>query len=569
MLTPVSLLGTFSRQVTGDLELTGNLVVSGTITAGSAAVQVTTAAGYLDASKLAIASQAVGDLLVADSATSFTRLADVAAGSYLRSGGAGVAPVWSTLTLPNAATTGDLLVATGTNTIGSLPAVASGAVLASAGVGTAPVWSATPTLTSLTLGANGLVVGTNQLVVSGGFVGIGTAAPISRLTIDLMPDADVRLLMRNGGWVTGVLESTAFLALSASEDIIFVSRWLGETIRIVGMTGNMGIGAFQPAGALEVARVGSVTSIVASHSDTATDIATLDLRKSRGSVVVPAAATSGDAIGAVDFSAYDGLIYRNAASIRSTIETLSGSNVDGMLSLFTAANSGLTERMRITSAGNVGIGVVNFGASAAKVLGLGSGTAPTTSPADAGQVYVTDVGGAAGQAGFHFRDEAGFVTVIGMGSMFLSQRTSDPSGFGVDRAGIFAKDVAGTAELFGIDEAGNVLQLTPHPASFMQKLTPKPLTWVEKMFAKVFPSLYTPHPFPWVYHAENPYIGKRIFVDMAGVVSAVERLTGKQFTYIEDIPLRHWTSDKDIPAWMVERGAHRKVGTHKCDVCGC
>ena len=38
--------------------------------------------------------------------------------------------------------------------------------------------------------------------------------------------------------------------------------------------------------------------------------------------------------------------------------------------------------------GNVGIGVTTFGTSAAKVLGLGNATAPTTSPAGMGQLYV-------------------------------------------------------------------------------------------------------------------------------------------------------------------------------------
>lgn len=44
-----------------------------------------------------IASQATGDLLYASSATAWARLADVATGSVLKSGGIGVAPAWSTL----------------------------------------------------------------------------------------------------------------------------------------------------------------------------------------------------------------------------------------------------------------------------------------------------------------------------------------------------------------------------------------------------------------------------------------------------------------------------------------
>jgi hypothetical protein len=55
--------------------------------------------------------------------------------------------------------------------------------------------------------------------------------------------------------------------------------------------------------------------------------------------------------------------------------------------------------------GNVGVGVSTFGTSAAKVLGLANATAPTTSPAGMGQLYV--------EAGaLKFRGSGGTVTTI-------------------------------------------------------------------------------------------------------------------------------------------------------------
>ena len=48
----------------------------------------------------------VGDLIQGGSSGTPARLADVAVGSYLRSGGAAASVLWSTLTLPNSATTG-------------------------------------------------------------------------------------------------------------------------------------------------------------------------------------------------------------------------------------------------------------------------------------------------------------------------------------------------------------------------------------------------------------------------------------------------------------------------------
>jgi hypothetical protein len=65
-----------------------------------------------------IGSYAVGDLLYADTTTTLAKLAGVAAGSYLRSGGISAAPVWSTLILPNACAINQIPYATSANTIG-------------------------------------------------------------------------------------------------------------------------------------------------------------------------------------------------------------------------------------------------------------------------------------------------------------------------------------------------------------------------------------------------------------------------------------------------------------------
>jgi hypothetical protein len=66
-------------------------------------------------------SYTVGDMLYSNSTNNLAKLADVAAGSYLRSGGVGAAPVWSTPTLPNTAATGKVMVGNGTNWVESTP----------------------------------------------------------------------------------------------------------------------------------------------------------------------------------------------------------------------------------------------------------------------------------------------------------------------------------------------------------------------------------------------------------------------------------------------------------------
>lgn len=106
-----------------------------------------------------------GDLLYASGASALSKLASVAAGSFLRSGGAGAAPAWSTTTWPNSATTGDLVYASGSNAYGNLAAVASGQVLTSAGTGTAPAWSANPTLTSVVFSGGSVFEGSTANVI--------------------------------------------------------------------------------------------------------------------------------------------------------------------------------------------------------------------------------------------------------------------------------------------------------------------------------------------------------------------------------------------------------------------
>jgi hypothetical protein len=64
-----------------------------------------------------------------------------------------------------------------------------------------------------------------------------------------------------------------------------------------------------------------------------------------------------------------------------------------------------TERFVIANGGNVGIGVSTFGTSAAKVLGLANATAPSTSPAGMGQLYVES-------GALKFRGSSGTITTI-------------------------------------------------------------------------------------------------------------------------------------------------------------
>lgn len=103
-----------------------------------------------------LTTYAVGDLIYATAAATLAKLAAVVAGNALISGGVGAAPAWGkvgltthvsgVLAAPNggtglgAYTIGDLVYATATDALGKLAAVATGNALISGGVGAAPAW---------------------------------------------------------------------------------------------------------------------------------------------------------------------------------------------------------------------------------------------------------------------------------------------------------------------------------------------------------------------------------------------------------------------------------------------
>lgn len=111
-------------------------------------------------------------------------------------------------------------------------------------------------------------------------------------------------------------------------------------------------------------------------------------------------------------------------------------------------------------------------------------------------------------------------STVGTAVLSLANGTA-PVGGVANQVSIYSADVAASAELFALDEAGNTPQLSPHPSD---KLNDLPV------------EATGPYAYPWAYSASNAYLGKTIYVDMAGVVKAVEQLTGKTFTFVEDLP---------------------------------
>lgn len=119
---------------------------------------------------------------------------------------------------------------------------------------------------------------------------------------------------------------------------------------------------------------------------------------------------------AYNTSPKSGVIFVNKFNSSGTMAGMGGimvgkeNSTDGdygaFLSLHTRANgAGTAEKVRITSNGNVVIGCTGVGANAAKVIGIANGTAPGSSPAGMGQLYVEN-------GALKYRGSNGTITTI-------------------------------------------------------------------------------------------------------------------------------------------------------------
>jgi hypothetical protein len=196
-----------------------------TVTASLLNVHVRDNETVLRAGGFAVSSQAIGDLLCASSTTQFARLADVATGSVLQSGGAGACPAYaSTLTLSgfgthslSAAGTGNqallvtntssgttmaaLLRATAGTTSGQMTAYSQGYTTGTYDVQASTAFSGN--------GAGGIsIAATDSAGVIRMFTG-GTTEK-ARLRIDLLSPNTFHLL--DGAWGAGGISGSYFLA---------------------------------------------------------------------------------------------------------------------------------------------------------------------------------------------------------------------------------------------------------------------------------------------------------------------------------------------------------------------
>jgi hypothetical protein len=89
----------------------------------------------------------------------------------------------------------------------------------------------------------------------------------------------------------------------------------------------------------------------------------------------------------------------------TTFRIISGKPLTSTGTLMSIEGNGGVALFQVKDNGNMGLGTSSFGTNAATVLGIANGTAPTTSPAGMGQLYVES-------GALRYRGSSGTVTTI-------------------------------------------------------------------------------------------------------------------------------------------------------------
>ena len=244
-------------------------------------------------------SYAVGDMLYADTTSTLAKLVAVAAGRIIRAAGVGVAPAYSTFTIPDTFTTGDLLHASASNTLTALAAVAAGRVLRAAGAATAPAYS---TFTIPDTFAQGDLL----------------HASATNTVTALAKDTNATRYLANTGTSNNPAWAQVDLSNGITGDLPFANLTQGSALSVLGVTGNATAdnasiaagsdhqvlrrsGTALAFGAIQLAQSAAVSGVLpTANGGTSVDIASAALPLGSGQITFPATQNASATVNVLD-----------------------------------------------------------------------------------------------------------------------------------------------------------------------------------------------------------------------------------------------------------------------------
>ena len=191
---------------------------------------------------------------------------------------------------------------------------------------------------------------------SGGHVGIGTATPTATLHVHTGTNRALRVHDTGSAVFLGATtdDGTGSAPMTVAAGTLSFNS--GGFSNFVLSNDKAGLGTSSPAAKLHVLGDNNHNLTVESSYASAAD-APFILRRSRGTPGSPAIVEDGDGLGSLSFRSFDGSSYRETAGIygRAVGTPVAGTSVPTDL-LFSTGTTSAGERMRITSAGRIGIG---------------------------------------------------------------------------------------------------------------------------------------------------------------------------------------------------------------------
>jgi hypothetical protein len=151
------------------------------------------------------------------------------------------------------------------------------------------------------------------------------------------------------------------LVISAFGGELIVEDQGGQTSLDVTNSGRIGVKTTNPEGSLHIVdTIAGIRGLVTAQHSSDSQAALMIFKKSRGTELTPQAVVSGDYLATFHSTPYDGTAYKYPASFYFVIDgPVTTGNVPTALGFITGNGSSRPERLRISSSGNVGIGVSN------------------------------------------------------------------------------------------------------------------------------------------------------------------------------------------------------------------